>query len=91
MCTTGSVHYVNEKGKTSHILSAHNLVQKLLFMEKKDALVVITENLLLSLHTVTLEGDAKELMKVRVTQQSRAAIFNLLLGFFKIIVSFTQK
>uniref|UniRef100_A0A803XVH6 Intraflagellar transport 140 n=1 Tax=Meleagris gallopavo TaxID=9103 RepID=A0A803XVH6_MELGA len=65
--TDGSVHYTNEKGKTSHILSADNLVQKLLFMEKKDALVVITENLLLSLHTITLEGDAKELMKVKLS------------------------
>lgn len=82
MCTTGSVHYVNEKGKTSHVLSADNLVQKLLFMERRDALVVVTENLLLSLHTITLEGDAKELMKVRVRQQSKVAIFNLFLGFF---------
>lgn len=64
--TDGSVHYVNEKGKTSHVLSADNLVQKLLFMEKRDALVVVTENLLLSLHTITLEGDAKELMKVKL-------------------------
>ncbi|XP_072204939.1 intraflagellar transport protein 140 homolog [Excalfactoria chinensis] len=68
--TDGSVHYVNEKGKTSHVLSADNLVQKLLFMEKRDALVVITENLLLSLHTVTLEGDAKELMKVKLSGKS---------------------
>ncbi|NXL86568.1 IF140 protein, partial [Alectura lathami] len=63
----GSVHYVDEKGRTRHLLSADSLVQKLLFMEKRDALVVITENLLLSLHTVTLEGEAKELMKVKLS------------------------
>uniref|UniRef100_A0A8B9SC26 Intraflagellar transport protein 140 homolog n=1 Tax=Apteryx owenii TaxID=8824 RepID=A0A8B9SC26_APTOW len=63
----GSVHYVNEKGKTSHVLYIDSPVQKLLFMEKRDVLVVITENLLLSLHTVTLEGEAEELMKVKLS------------------------
>ncbi|NXG36120.1 IF140 protein, partial [Dromaius novaehollandiae] len=65
--TDGSVHYVNEKGKTSHILSIDSPVQKLLFMEKRDVLVVITENLLLSLHTITLEGETEELMKVKLS------------------------
>ncbi|KAK4813526.1 hypothetical protein QYF61_009252 [Mycteria americana] len=60
----GSVHYVSEKGKTRHILSTDSLVQKLLFMEERDVLIVITENLQLSLHAITLEGEAEELMKV---------------------------
>uniref|UniRef100_A0A8C3C4F6 Intraflagellar transport protein 140 homolog n=1 Tax=Cairina moschata TaxID=8855 RepID=A0A8C3C4F6_CAIMO len=63
----GSVHYVNEKGKTSHVLSADSLVQKLLLMEKGDVLLVITENLLLSLHKITPEGQAEELMKVKLS------------------------
>ncbi|NWZ55925.1 IF140 protein, partial [Haliaeetus albicilla] len=65
--TDGSVHYVNEKGKTRHVLSTDSLVQKLLFMEKRDVLLVITENLQLSLHAVTLEGEAEELMKVKLS------------------------
>lgn len=85
MCTTGSVHYVNEKGKTRHVLSTDSLVRKLLFMEERDVLVVITENLQLSLHAMTIEGEAEELMKVRVSLQGKVAMFNLykyLLGVF---------
>lgn len=69
-CTTslifvaGNVHYVNERGKTAHALTTESSVQKLLFMEK-DVLVVITETLLLSLHKISLEGEAEEVMKVR--------------------------
>ncbi|XP_075371592.1 intraflagellar transport protein 140 homolog isoform X3 [Mycteria americana] len=65
--TDGSVHYVSEKGKTRHILSTDSLVQKLLFMEERDVLIVITENLQLSLHAITLEGEAEELMKVKLS------------------------
>ncbi|NXV35214.1 IF140 protein, partial [Rissa tridactyla] len=65
--TDGSVHYVNEKGKTRRVLSTDSLVQKLLFMEERDVLVVITENLQLSLHAITLEGEAEELMKVKLS------------------------
>lgn len=62
--TTGSVHYVNEKGKTSHALNTDSPIQKLLIMEKRDVLVIITENLLLCMYTITLEGEAEEIMKV---------------------------
>ncbi|XP_030906145.1 intraflagellar transport protein 140 homolog isoform X4 [Melopsittacus undulatus] len=65
--TDGSVHYVNEKGKTRHILSTDSLVQKLLFMEEREVLVVITENLQLSLHAITPEGEAEELTKVKLS------------------------
>ncbi|KAM7091574.1 intraflagellar transport protein 140 homolog isoform 3-T5 [Ciconia maguari] len=65
--TDGSVHYVSEKGKTRHVLSTDSLVQKLLFMEERDVLIVITENLQLSLHAITLEGEAEELMKVKLS------------------------
>ncbi|KAM9124680.1 intraflagellar transport protein 140 homolog isoform 2-T2 [Pangshura tecta] len=65
--TDGSVHYVNEKGKTSYALSTDSPIQKLLIMEKKDVLVVITENLLLSMYTITLEGEAEEIMKVKLS------------------------
>ncbi|KAM9015942.1 intraflagellar transport protein 140 homolog isoform 1-T2 [Ara ararauna] len=65
--TDGSVHYVNEKGKTRHALSTDSLIQKLLFMEEREVLVVITENLQLSLHAITPEGEAEELMKVKLS------------------------
>ena len=77
LCTAGSVHYVNEKGKTRHVSSTDGLVQKLLFIEKREVLVVITENLQLSLHAITLEGEAEELMKVRVRVQGKVAMFSL--------------
>ncbi|XP_014745697.1 PREDICTED: intraflagellar transport protein 140 homolog isoform X3 [Sturnus vulgaris] len=59
----GSVHYVNEKGKTRQVLCTDNLVRKLLLLEERDVLLVITENLQLSLHAVSPEGEAEELMK----------------------------
>ncbi|XP_010134604.1 PREDICTED: intraflagellar transport protein 140 homolog [Buceros rhinoceros silvestris] len=65
--TDGSVHYLNEKGKTRHVLSTDGPVQKLLFMQKRDVLVVITENLQLSLHVVTFEGETEELMRVKLS------------------------
>uniref|UniRef100_A0A8D0HMH8 Intraflagellar transport protein 140 homolog n=1 Tax=Sphenodon punctatus TaxID=8508 RepID=A0A8D0HMH8_SPHPU len=64
--TDGSVHYVNEKGKTSHAFTTESPVQTLLFMGKRDVLVVVTESLLLSLNTLSLEGEAEEIMKVKL-------------------------
>ncbi|NWV82998.1 IF140 protein, partial [Dasyornis broadbenti] len=65
--TDGSVHYVNKKGKTRQVLSTDSLVQKLLLLEERDVLLVITENLQLSLHAVPPEGEAEELMKVKLS------------------------
>ncbi|NXO80980.1 IF140 protein, partial [Sitta europaea] len=65
--TDGSVHYVNEKGKTRKVLSTDSLVQKLLLLEERDVLLVITENLQLSLHALSPEGEAEELMKVKLS------------------------
>ncbi|XP_068886209.1 intraflagellar transport protein 140 homolog isoform X2 [Aphelocoma coerulescens] len=65
--TDGSVHYVNEKGKTRHVLSTDSLVRKLLLLEERDVLLVITENLQLSLHAVSPNGEAEELMKVKLS------------------------
>ncbi|XP_033373821.1 intraflagellar transport protein 140 homolog isoform X4 [Parus major] len=65
--TDGSVHYVNEKGKSRQVLSTDSLVRKLLLLEERDVLLVITENLQLSLHSVSPEGEAEELMKVKLS------------------------
>ncbi|XP_042294729.1 intraflagellar transport protein 140 homolog [Sceloporus undulatus] len=62
----GTVHYVNERGKTTQALTTESSVQKLLFMEK-DILVVITETLLLSLHKISLEGETEEILKVKLS------------------------
>ncbi|XP_044289062.1 intraflagellar transport protein 140 homolog isoform X3 [Varanus komodoensis] len=64
--TDGTVHYVNERGKTTQVLITESSVQKLLFMEK-DVLIVITETLLLSLYKISPEGEAEELFKVKLT------------------------
>lgn len=60
----GTVHYVDEKGKTTQVVSADSAIQMLFYMEKREALVVVTENLRLSLYTVPPEGEAEEVMKV---------------------------
>ncbi|XP_004873803.1 intraflagellar transport protein 140 homolog isoform X2 [Heterocephalus glaber] len=63
----GSVHYVDEKGKTTCVASTHSSIQTLFYIEKREALVVVTENLLLSLYMVMPEGKAEEVMKVKLS------------------------
>ncbi|XP_030781378.1 intraflagellar transport protein 140 homolog isoform X2 [Rhinopithecus roxellana] len=63
----GTVHYVDEKGKTTQVVSADSAIQMLFYMEKREALVVVTENLRLSLYTVPPEGKAEEVMKVKLS------------------------
>ncbi|KAK2495323.1 hypothetical protein MC885_000340 [Smutsia gigantea] len=60
----GTVHHVDEKGKTTWTAAVDGSVQTLFYMEEREALVVVTESLLLSLYMVTPEGEAKEMMKV---------------------------
>ncbi|XP_047569112.1 intraflagellar transport protein 140 homolog [Lutra lutra] len=63
----GTVHYVDEKGKTTRVASTDSSVQMLFYIEKKEALVVVTQNLLLSLYAVRPEGEAEEVMKVKLS------------------------
>ncbi|XP_075035600.1 intraflagellar transport protein 140 homolog [Mixophyes fleayi] len=63
----GSVHWVNEQGKSSQIISMDSPARRLLFLEKKSVLVVITENFLLSQFFISPEGDAEEISKVKLT------------------------
>ncbi|XP_059548609.1 intraflagellar transport protein 140 homolog isoform X2 [Myotis daubentonii] len=63
----GTVHYVDEKGKTTQLASTDSSIQTLFYLEKREALVVVTENLLLSLYSVTPEGKAEEVMKVKLS------------------------
>nr|XP_051686227.1 intraflagellar transport protein 140 homolog isoform X2 [Oryctolagus cuniculus] len=63
----GTVHYVDKKGKTACVASTDGSIQTMFYIEKREALVVVTENLLLSLYTVTPAGEAAEMMKVKLS------------------------
>ncbi|XP_044159279.1 intraflagellar transport protein 140 homolog isoform X3 [Bufo gargarizans] len=63
----GSIHWVNEQAKTSQIIAMDSPARRLLFLEKKSVLVVVTENFLLSQFFLGPEGDAEELSKVKLT------------------------
>ncbi|XP_063790737.1 intraflagellar transport protein 140 homolog isoform X2 [Pseudophryne corroboree] len=63
----GSVHWVNEHGKNSQIISMDSPTRKLLFLKKKSVLVVITEKLQLSQFFISPDGDAEEISKVKLS------------------------
>ncbi|XP_068100486.1 intraflagellar transport protein 140 homolog isoform X2 [Hyperolius riggenbachi] len=63
----GSVHWVDEQGKSNQIIGMDSPTRRLFFIEKKSILVVISENLLLSQFFITPEGEAEELSKVKLT------------------------
>lgn len=67
----GTVLYVDEKGKSTQVASTDSSIQTLFYIEKREALVVVTQNLLLSLYAVRPEGKAEEVMKVGGTVGSR--------------------
>ncbi|VTJ61865.1 Hypothetical predicted protein [Marmota monax] len=77
----GTVHYVDEKGKTSQVASTDSSIQMLFYIEKREALAVVTENLLLFLFMVTPEGKANEVMKVKLSgKRGRQADIALIEG-----------
>ncbi|XP_060028617.1 intraflagellar transport protein 140 homolog isoform X2 [Erinaceus europaeus] len=61
------VHYVDEKGKSVQVAAAESTVHTMLYMDKREALLVVTQNLLLSLYMVTPEGQVQEVMKVKLS------------------------
>ncbi|KAF6271471.1 intraflagellar transport 140 [Rhinolophus ferrumequinum] len=63
----GTLHHVDEKGKTTQAASTDSSIQMLFYIEKREALVAVTESLLLSLYLVTPEGEAEEVMKVKLS------------------------
>ena len=56
---------MDERGRTAGLLALDSPVQKLFYLEKREALAVVTESLTLSQYTLGPEGGAQELMKVR--------------------------
>ncbi|KAB0401466.1 hypothetical protein E2I00_009250, partial [Balaenoptera physalus] len=65
--TDGTVHYVDEKGRTARVASTDSSIQTLFYLEKREVLVAVTESLLLCLFTVMPEGAAEEVMKVKLS------------------------
>ncbi|XP_076998370.1 intraflagellar transport protein 140 homolog [Tamandua tetradactyla] len=63
----GTVHHVDEKGHSARVAAADSPIHTLLYVEKQEALVVVTEGLLLALYTLTPDGGAQEVMKVKLS------------------------
>uniref|UniRef100_A0A3Q3ICS2 Uncharacterized protein n=1 Tax=Monopterus albus TaxID=43700 RepID=A0A3Q3ICS2_MONAL len=66
----GKVHSVDEHCKTSTLLSVEGAIKKLFYLEKREALIVITETLMLSQYSLGPEGGAQEFMKVKLSSRS---------------------
>ncbi|XP_041061994.1 intraflagellar transport protein 140 homolog isoform X2 [Carcharodon carcharias] len=65
--TDGTVYHVNEKGKSLQVLCTDGPIKKLMYMEGKEILMVVTEALFLSQHSIGLDGTSQELMKVKLS------------------------
>ncbi|XP_077009500.1 intraflagellar transport protein 140 homolog [Tamandua tetradactyla] len=63
----GTVHHVDEKGHSAQVAAADSPIHTLLYVEKQEALVVVTEGLLLALYTLMPYGGAQEVMKVKLS------------------------
>uniref|UniRef100_A0AAQ4QPL0 Intraflagellar transport 140 homolog (Chlamydomonas) n=1 Tax=Gasterosteus aculeatus aculeatus TaxID=481459 RepID=A0AAQ4QPL0_GASAC len=69
-CTDGKVHSVDEHCKTSTLLSVEGAIKKLLYLDKREVLAVITDTLMLSQYTLGPEGGAQEFMKVKLSSKT---------------------
>ncbi|KAM9305481.1 intraflagellar transport protein 140 homolog [Gastrophryne carolinensis] len=76
----GSIHWVNEQGKSSQIIGMDSPARKLLFIDKKSILVVISENLLLSQFFVGPGGETEEISKVKLTGRTGKMVDILCVG-----------
>ncbi|XP_048407747.2 intraflagellar transport protein 140 homolog isoform X1 [Stegostoma tigrinum] len=63
----GTVYYVGEKGKSLQVLRTDRPIRKLMYLEGKDILMVVTEALFLSQHSIAFDGTSQELMKVKLS------------------------
>ncbi|XP_061563720.1 intraflagellar transport protein 140 homolog [Cololabis saira] len=70
----GKVHSVNEHCKTCTLFSVEGSIKKLFYLEKKEALAVITETLMLSQYMLGPEGVAQEFMKVKLSTKSGESV-----------------
>ncbi|XP_072337471.1 LOW QUALITY PROTEIN: intraflagellar transport protein 140 homolog [Scyliorhinus torazame] len=65
--TDGTVYHVGEKGKSLQVLRIDGPIRQLMYMEEKEILMVVTEALFLSQHSIGLDGTSQELMKVKLS------------------------
>lgn len=72
LCITfaGKVYSVDEHCKTNMLFTVEGSIKKLIFLEKREALAVITDNLMLSQYSLGPEGGAQEFMKVAYNYQT---------------------
>ncbi|XP_028669859.1 intraflagellar transport protein 140 homolog [Erpetoichthys calabaricus] len=63
----GSVHSLDEKGKSFAVVKSDSPIQKLLYLAGREVLVLITRTLLLSQYSVGPGGETQELMKVKLS------------------------
>ncbi|CAB4033863.1 intraflagellar transport 140 homolog, partial [Paramuricea clavata] len=66
----GVVFLVDDKGHTTTSFSVDGSVKTLLYYEGKDILVTVTENMMLTQHSISLDGNTNEIMKVKITAGS---------------------
>ncbi|KAM4524435.1 intraflagellar transport protein 140 homolog [Odontesthes bonariensis] len=66
----GKVHSMDEHCKTNALLSVEGSIKKLFYLEKRDALAVVTDTLMLSQYTLGPEGGAHEFLKVKLSSKS---------------------
>ncbi|OWF41021.1 intraflagellar transport protein 140 homolog [Mizuhopecten yessoensis] len=64
---SGGVYYVNENGQCTQIFSVDTAILRFLYYEEKNVLITVTENMMLTQHAIMPEGDAKELMRVKMS------------------------
>ncbi|XP_071962146.1 intraflagellar transport protein 140 homolog [Antedon mediterranea] len=63
----GDVIYIDEKGNVFNMHKCEEPVKKLLYNEHRNILVIITDSLMLSQHTVMSDGKLQETMKVKLS------------------------
>ena len=63
----GSVYFLDDRGKCKKCYQLETPVKYLLYHESRDAIVVVTENLMLSQHSLQPDGEYTEISKVNHT------------------------
>nr|CAD7588438.1 unnamed protein product [Timema genevievae] len=69
---TGVLFYFNEEGTCTEVLNTDgSMLKKLLFHERKDCLIVMTEGLNIGQFNVDSKGNLSEVMKVKLSGRSQ--------------------
>lgn len=61
---SGTIYFLDDRGKCKKCYQLENPVKYLLYHESRDAIVVVTENLMLSQHSLQPDGEYSEISKV---------------------------